>query len=117
MSRRRRLALGILCIYLLTLCWGYARLPWAAIKSLRDYRLVASAQSVSLTPANLSPIQVWATVADDHVITLPTIRRTAGNRDSCGVPFLPRSVEVTPRAEVHGLSLLRLKRAFPMSPS
>ena len=61
MSKRRRIAVSILGLYVLTLFWGYARLPWAAIKSLRDYRgVVAPAAAVSFDPGlDLSPIQEW----------------------------------------------------------
>jgi hypothetical protein len=60
-SKRQRIVAGILGLYVLTLFWGYARLPWAAIKNLRDYRgVIAPATALSLDPGlDLSPLQEW----------------------------------------------------------
>jgi hypothetical protein len=43
----------------LGLAWGYLRLPWAAIKSLADYEIVARAPAVRLSHRNVSTVQLW----------------------------------------------------------
>ena len=54
MKLRQRIVIGVLGLYLVGLGWGYLRLPWAAIKSLRDYKLIRDASAVSLRPAGIS---------------------------------------------------------------
>jgi hypothetical protein len=60
-SKHRGILICVLTVYILGLGWGYIRLPWAAIKSLRDYRtLIAPASVVSFDPGlDVSPVQRW----------------------------------------------------------
>src|SRR5262245_46923302 len=48
----RRLCYFVAALYALTLLWGYVRLPWAAIKNLWDYPLIAREPAVSSAPAS-----------------------------------------------------------------
>ncbi len=59
MRARRRILISVLVLYALGLTWGYLRLPWAAIRSLADYELVARAPAVSLSHRNVSTAQLW----------------------------------------------------------
>lgn len=60
-AKARRIAACLLAIYLLGLAWGYIRLPFAAIKALRDYDgLIVGAPAITLRHVrDLSPIQQW----------------------------------------------------------
>lgn len=58
MTTRRRILIAVVSLYAAGLVWGYFRLPWAAIRSLRDYRLIAKAPAVSLSKADVSPAQL-----------------------------------------------------------
>jgi hypothetical protein len=58
LGRETRLFWVALALYLLGLVWGYARLPWAGVKSLADYRLIAAAPAVSFDEdLEVSPLQ------------------------------------------------------------
>jgi hypothetical protein len=60
MLTRRRLLICILALYGLGLLWGYIRLPWAAVRSLRDYATLAAAPAVSFgNGLDVSPAQRW----------------------------------------------------------
>src|SRR4051794_39078864 len=65
MKARKRVWLrvlpSILVLYVLGLGWGYLRLPWAAIRSLADSRLITTAPAVSLseTGVDVSRSQQW----------------------------------------------------------
>lgn len=60
MRNRCRLLIGILALYGLCLIWGYVRLPWAAVRSLRDYAYLAAAPAVSFADGlDVSPAQRW----------------------------------------------------------
>lgn len=57
---RRRILICVTALYGLGLLWGYVRLPWAAVRSLRDYRLVAAAPAVSFADdLDVSSAQHW----------------------------------------------------------
>jgi hypothetical protein len=59
-SPKRRILIGVLALYVLGLGWGYLRLPWAAIRSLRDYGIIAAAPAVSFSDKlDVSPAQRW----------------------------------------------------------
>lgn len=50
----------VIVAYVVTLFWGYVRLPWASIKHLYDYELIAHANEVSYDPSlEVSPAQDW----------------------------------------------------------
>lgn len=60
MSKRRKIILLLLVIYLLGLVWGQLRLPVAAIKSLADYPMLRDkVLSVSEDRLQMLPIQKW----------------------------------------------------------
>lgn len=60
MKQRWPVVCGVVIAYLLGLGWGYVRLPWATIKHLHDYELVAHAEEVSYGPSvDLTPAQDW----------------------------------------------------------
>jgi hypothetical protein len=59
MTKLRRIILTVISLYVVTLAWGYARLPWAAIKSLRDFRNIARASAVSFDGLDVTPVQEW----------------------------------------------------------
>ena len=77
MSKRRHIVIGIVGIYILMLIWGYARLPWAAIKNLRDYRgVVAPAKAVSFTSdLDISGVQEWYLKHSLNESPLPVVPR------------------------------------------
>ena len=77
MSKCRRIAVSMLVLYVITLPWGYARLPWAAIKNLRDYQcIVAPAAAVSFDDdLELSPIQDWYLKKSIDESPLPVVPR------------------------------------------
>src|SRR5262245_24281447 len=57
---RRKIVACIPILYALGLLWGYVRLPLAALKSLRDGRLLFDAPAVSFGPDfDVSPAQRW----------------------------------------------------------
>jgi hypothetical protein len=59
-SPNRRILIGVLALYVLGLGWGYFRLPWAAIRSLRNFRSLAAAPAVSFSDKlDVSPAQRW----------------------------------------------------------
>jgi hypothetical protein len=55
----RRVLVCVLILYGLGLVWGYFRLPLAAIKSLGNYRSIASAPAVSFGNLGVSSTQRW----------------------------------------------------------
>ncbi len=67
MHRRRRIAaavlaavLAVVILYALGLAWGYLRLPLAALKSLHDYPIVASAEAVTFAETtDVASSQWW----------------------------------------------------------
>jgi hypothetical protein len=59
MKARRRILITVLSLYAAGIVWGYFRLPWAAVRSLADYRLIAEAPAVSLSELDVSPAQLW----------------------------------------------------------
>jgi hypothetical protein len=61
MSKRRRIILLLVVGYVLGLVWGQVRLPFAAVKSLSDYRLLREMPLVSTSEDHLqmSAIQKW----------------------------------------------------------
>ena len=60
MPSRRRIVLCVLALYGLGLVWGYVRLPWAALRSLRDFPTLAAAPAVSFANnLDVSPVQRW----------------------------------------------------------
>jgi hypothetical protein len=75
-SRLRVALICVLALYLLGLVWGYVRLPWAAIRSLRDYHLVVEAPAVTFAATlEVSPAQRWYL---EHCLTespVPTVPR------------------------------------------
>src|SRR4051812_19606559 len=58
MKVRRRILIAVVLLYAVGLVWGYLRLPWAAIRTLRDYRIIAVAPAISLSEAEISPAQL-----------------------------------------------------------
>jgi hypothetical protein len=60
-SKRRRIILLLVVGYVLGLVWGQVRLPFAAVKSLSDYRLLREKPFVSASEDHLqmSAIQKW----------------------------------------------------------
>ena len=77
MSIFRRRIIGVLAMYALSLVWGYARLPWASIKHLRDFELVAHVPAVSFeSKMNASSVQLWylkRCVTESPVPTVPRL--------------------------------------------
>lgn len=59
MKTRRRILILVLALYVLGLGWGYVRLPWAAIKSLADFELIAKKPAVTISDARVSLVQLW----------------------------------------------------------
>lgn len=58
MTARRRILFTVLFLYTVGIAWGYFRLPWAAVRSLADYRLIVEAPAVSLSKIDISPAQL-----------------------------------------------------------
>ena len=58
MQARRRILIIVVSLYAAGLVWGYFRLPWAAIKNLGDYRIIAEARAVSLSEIDVSVPQL-----------------------------------------------------------
>ena len=58
MHKRRRILVVIAVLYAIGLAWGYVRLPFAAVKSLGDYRLIANAPAVGIGQVKAAPLQV-----------------------------------------------------------
>lgn len=56
MSKRRKIILLLLIGYVLGLLWGQVRLPFAAVKSLADYRLLREKPALSASDEQL---QMW----------------------------------------------------------
>jgi hypothetical protein len=77
MIKKRRIILGMLTLYILTLFWGYARLPWAAIKSLNDYPcIIVPGRPVNLDACvNLSSVQEWYIRQSTTESTVPVVPR------------------------------------------
>jgi hypothetical protein len=59
MNPRRKILISILVLYALGMCWGYFRLPWAAIKSLGDYKIVENAPGITFSDIKVSWAQRW----------------------------------------------------------
>lgn len=61
MSKRRKIILLLVVGYVLGLVWGQVRLPFAAVKSLSDYRLLREKPFVSASDDHLQmlAIQKW----------------------------------------------------------
>ena len=82
MLSRRRLLTCVLILYCIGLVWGYVRLPWAAVKSLADYGLIASAPAVSFAASlDVSPAQRWYL---EHALTespIPVVPRVSVDVD------------------------------------
>jgi hypothetical protein len=75
---KKRVVLGVITLYVIMLVWGYARLPWAAVKNLRGYSShVASASAVTFDPpSKLSPVQDWylkQSIEESPVAVVPRI--------------------------------------------
>jgi hypothetical protein len=58
MKTRRGIFIAVVLLYAAGLIWGYFRLPWAAVRSLADYRLIVEAPAVSLSDLDISPAQL-----------------------------------------------------------
>ena len=58
LQARRLILITIVSLYAAGLIWGYFRLPWAAMKNLGDYRLIAEAEAVSLAETDVSALQL-----------------------------------------------------------
>ena len=58
MKVRRVVLPAVITLYAAGLTWGYWRLPWAAVKSLHDYSIIAEAPAVSLAEVDVSGLQL-----------------------------------------------------------
>ena len=75
MQARRRILIAVVSLYAAGLVWGYCRLPWAAIKNLGDYRLIAAARAVSLAETDVSALQLRSRRRGPSASPRPTSRR------------------------------------------
>lgn len=53
----RRAVIALLTLYVIGLAWGYVRLPWAAVRNLTDFRLIAQAPAVTYASLDVSDLQ------------------------------------------------------------
>src|SRR5689334_15521603 len=88
MSKRRKIILLVLVGYVLGLAWGYVRLPFAAVKSLADYRLLADKPHAFASDEHLqmSGIQRWylkRSIKLEHGTETPQI--SAAVQWNCGI--------------------------------
>jgi hypothetical protein len=59
------------------LAWGYLRLPWAAVRTLDDYQLVARALAVSLSHRNVSTARLRYLKHSLRALPLPVVPRAS----------------------------------------
>lgn len=79
MRSRRYVLISVLVLYALGLAWGYLRLPWAAVKSLVDYEIVARPTAVSLSHRNVSTAQLRYLKRALRVSPVPVVPRVSVN--------------------------------------
>lgn len=53
----RRVLFALLALYTIGLAWGYVRLPWASVRSLADYGLIAQEGTTQYNLAGVSDLQ------------------------------------------------------------
>ena len=73
--RRKRILVALLLVgslYLGGLAWGSRRLPWAAIKSLRDHQLLTTAPAVTVDRGQTSMSRAQETYLFQRLRVSPT---------------------------------------------